>query len=64
MLSCSVNYYFPLFIEAGARQAKTEHDDQWPWFLYVVCERLHIERQDFLEGAVFDAMEEIYSHDA
>lgn len=52
------------FIEAGARQAKTEHDDQWLWFLYVVCERLHIERQDFLDGAVFDVMEEIYARDA
>ena len=52
------------FIESGARQARTEQDDQWLWFLYVVCEKLHIERMDFLDGAVFDAMEEIYERDA
>ena len=52
------------FIEAGGRQAMVEQDDQWLWFLYAVCERLQIERVDFSDGAVFDAMEEIYERDA
>lgn len=52
------------FIEVGARQAITKQDDQWLWFLYAVCERLQIERADFLDGAVFDAIEDIYDRDA
>lgn len=53
-----------LFIEAGGKQAIKESDDQWLWFLYAVCERLHIERVNFVDGAVFDTMQEIYTRDA
>ena len=52
------------YIEAGGKHAIAEQDDEWLWFLYAVCERLHIERADFLDGTVFDAMEEIYARDA
>ena len=52
------------YIEAGGKQAIAEKDEQWLWFLYAVCERLHIERIDFLDGTVFDAMEDINKRDA
>lgn len=51
------------YIEAGGKQAMVERDDQWLWFLYVVCERLMIERANFQDGAVFDAMKERYEND-
>ncbi|MEK4385820.1 hypothetical protein MKZ25_08415 [Solibacillus sp. FSL W7-1464] len=52
------------YIEAGAKQAMAEQEEQWLWFLYAVCERLHIVRGDFLDSIVFDKMEEIYTRDA
>ena len=51
------------FIEAGGKQAIAEEDEQWLWFLYAVCERLAIERVDFRDGRVFDAMKQIYERD-
>ena len=51
------------YIEAGGKQAMVERDEQWLWFLYVVCERLMIERANFQDGAVFDAMKERYEND-
>jgi len=51
------------YIEAGVKQAMVERDEEWLWFLYVVCERLMIERADFQDGAVFDAMKERYEND-
>lgn len=67
----AVNYFQTLhkstvlpFIEAGARQAIKERDDQWLWFLYAVCERLQIERGDFIDAGVFEVMAEIYARDA
>lgn len=52
------------FIEAGGKQAIAERDEQWLWFLYAVCERLRIDRADFSDRIVFDAMKEIYERDA
>ncbi|MEG0471631.1 MAG: DUF5071 domain-containing protein [Solibacillus sp.] len=51
------------YIEAAARQAKTEQDDQWLWFLYAVCERLNIERSLFQDSTIFDEMRECYEKD-
>ena len=51
------------YIEAGAKKSMVERDDQWLWFLYVVCKRLMIKRADFQGGAVFDAMKERYEND-
>lgn len=51
------------FIEAGGKQAIKENDDQWLWFLYMVCERLCMERADFNDGAIFDEMVRIYERD-
>lgn len=51
------------YIEAGAKQAIKERDSAWQWFLYAVCERLLIERADFQEQPVFDAMKECYEKD-
>ena len=51
------------YIEAGGKQAMVEHDHQWLWFLYAVCVRLMIERADFQDGAVFDAMKERHEND-
>ena len=51
------------YIEAGAKQAIAEHDGQWLWFLYAVCERLLIERADFNYQVVFDVMKECYDND-
>lgn len=51
------------YIEAGAKQAITESDEQWLWFLYAVCGRLSIERGDFEEHSVFDAMKTCYEQD-
>lgn len=52
------------FIEAGVKQAIQEHDEQWLWFLYTVCEQLQIERAHFYNGTFFDVIEEIYMRDA
>lgn len=52
------------FIEVGGELAMTKQDEQWLWFLWAVCERLHIERGDFLDSTVFDKMEEINARDA
>ena len=51
------------YIEAGGKQAIAERDEQWLWFLYAVCERLMIDRTDFQNQAVFDAMKECYEQD-
>lgn len=48
------------FIEAGGRQAIADNDLDWLWFLYAVCERLKIERNDFEDATVFDAMKTYY----
>ena len=48
------------FIEAGGRQAIATNDRGWLFFLYAVCERLTIVRDDFEEAAVFDAMKTQY----
>lgn len=42
-----------LYIQAAAKQAKTEQDHQWLWFLYAVCERLNIERAQFQDDSIF-----------
>lgn len=52
------------FLEAGGKQAMIEQDEQWLWFLYAVCERFQMDRADFRDGTVFDAMEETYARDA
>lgn len=51
------------YIEAGGKQAIAERDEQWLWFLYAVCERLMIDRTDFQNQAIFDAMKECYEQD-
>lgn len=51
------------FIEAGGKQAMKEQDDQWLWFLYTVCEQLHMERAYFYDGTIFDEMARIYERD-
>lgn len=51
------------YIEAGAKQAIDKHDDQWLWFLFGVCERLMIEREDFRDCSIFDVMKRIYDED-
>lgn len=51
------------YIEAGAKQAMDERDDQWLWFLYEVCEWLTIDRVDFRDSTLFDLMKEIYEQD-
>lgn len=48
------------FIEAGGRQAIATNDRDWLFFLYAVCERLTIVRDDFEEAAIFDAMKTQY----
>ncbi|HEY4622750.1 MAG TPA: hypothetical protein VIH12_02760 [Solibacillus sp.] len=52
------------YIEAGGKQAIIERDEEWLWFLFVVCERLQMDRADFQNKSVFDAMKEIYERDA
>lgn len=51
------------FIEAGGKQAMNERDDEWLWFLYAVCERLHMERADFKDATIFDEMAYVYERD-
>ena len=51
------------FIEAGGKQAMKERDDGWLWFLYEVCERLHIERADFHDVTIFDELAHVYERD-
>ena len=51
------------YIEAAAKQAMAERDQQWLWFLYSVCERLCIEQADFVQMTFFDAMKECYDND-
>lgn len=48
------------YIEAAVKQAIAARDHQWLWFLYSVCERLCIERADFVQITLFDAMKECY----
>ncbi|MER1998217.1 MAG: hypothetical protein ABS882_00465 [Lysinibacillus sp.] len=48
------------FIEVGGKQAIATNDIGWLWFLYAVCERLTIVREDFEDGTVFDAMKTQY----
>lgn len=52
------------YIEAGAKQAIAERDWEWLYFLYMVCERLLMERADFKQMVVFDAMKDCYDKDA
>lgn len=51
------------YIEAGAKQAIAECDEQWLWFLYAVCERLSIEQAEFQDQVVFDTMKECHDRD-
>ena len=40
-----------------------EQDRQWLWFLYAVCERLHIESSQFQNSTIFDEMKDCYDND-
>ena len=51
------------YIEAAAKQAKEQHDGQWLWFLYAVCERLTIQREMFQDSAIYDLMKDYYDND-
>ena len=52
------------YIEAAGKQAIAECDWEWLYFLYMVCERLLMERADFKQMVVFDAMKDCYDKDA
>ena len=51
------------YIEAAAKQAMAEQDREWLWFLYAVCERLHIESSQFQNSTIFDEMKDCYDND-
>lgn len=51
------------YVEAAAKQAIVEQDMEWLWFLYAVCERLHIERAQFHDNQVFDEMKDYYEYE-
>lgn len=51
------------YIEAGAEEARRTNDDSWLWFLYSACTDLHICRDHFVDGTLFDLMQHYYDHD-